>query len=794
MKNIVSIVLALVLAACGGGSGGSSAIGGGGGSTGLTVSFSTPRMYLDFFEGRTPISQTMMAYASGTTDKGIYMGAEITGIGIATPINISVDTAARNATITITPERSLAVGTYTGTIKMLACTTPDCTQQHAGSPYFVNYTVTVHPSLKALPSSLSLAIPEGGQSPETPIALSLPAPGTTVMASVDYGTQKEGWLSAQVNGDTVNVRATGQPTMHTGGYSATLILTPSNKSPELRIPINLAVSNGMLVPGLISLGISNATTKQQMQGTVVIALANGVSATSWRATSDKEWFKLDVDSGDFNTPLRWHIDPRTFDNLKNGVSHSALVRVSADNGNGPLSERNFLVNVEKRMSEIKSLNSVALIAGQAGDVLLYGEGSYFANASSQVSVRGATPLSVTRVGGKLIRVAMPALQAGTYDVSMNVASDLAVRHKTLIVTERDSYTYQAIDAPGLKSMLVWDAATKSVFVVNNTSKSVTRYAAINGKFQFVTNRSFNFADGIAMTPDHTALVVRSGSTKIYKLSPIDLSTIKTFDLPTSWIGSKSPISTPLTITLDNQLMHFSPSGGGWLDLDTGATTNPGLRDNSFSRTLAEWSAVSGDGRFMLWPATDTFSPLQQLLGFDLNFGFVYFPFSRESQMFSQFAVSYNGGTWAFNNKIYSPYVGANSGLYARGKFEAPDQWFGKQMTMSRNGSRLYVYTQRNGEPKPRIYVFDISGMTLSGDMPILGYIELNDMPNCAGTSNTDQCYPLETRITISDDDQTLFLAGDTKFLVVPIPTSMRTLASSTNAGMIGGYAPISVSW
>ena len=107
----------------------------------------------------------------------------------------------------------------------------------------------------------------------------------------------------------------------------------------------------------------------------------------------------------------------------------------------------------------------------------------------------------------------------------------------------------------------------------------------------------------------------------------------------------------------------------------------------------------------------------------------------------------------------------------------PDGWLSNQAAMSRDGSRLYHYAQSATTGiKPRIYVFDTSKATTTEvNLPVLGYIEFDDLPNCPYSPNTGaagNCYPFESSIAISDDGKTLFIAGDRKFVVLPIPVSM----------------------
>ena len=246
----LSCLLALMLAACGGGGGG----GGGSGtsttstpsSTGLTISFDTSSVSFNYVEGTMPAYKFITATATGTTDKDILMGAEVTGIGIALPIGVAIDTVARNASITIAPASGLAPGTYTGTIKLLACTTQDCKVQHGGSPHIVNYTVTVLPTLKVPQSSLSFAAVETGSPASYRVDFAAPVPTSQVLATVTYGSSTGGWLSAAVNGDHADVQV-APAGLAIGTYTATLTFTVQDTGQVKSMPVSLKVGGALSV-------------------------------------------------------------------------------------------------------------------------------------------------------------------------------------------------------------------------------------------------------------------------------------------------------------------------------------------------------------------------------------------------------------------------------------------------------------------------------------------------------------------------------------------------------------------
>lgn len=797
MKKILPILMALSLAACGGGGGGDSgpvATPPPGNppptvpppppssNTGLSVSFDKSALSFEYNEGDSPNPQIVMGKASGDTTRDVLMGAEINGKGIASPIHIVVDPVARSGRITIVPERGLAAGTYTGSIRMLACATQDCSVQHGGSPYTVPYTITVRPGLKPSATSLNLAAVESGASSPATITFTPPAPNASVTARIDYTGGQSGWLSAQVSGTSLQVQASASG-LPAGNYQANVLLSAPLSGQTVTIPVRLTVGSGLTVPEQAAIKIDNAVSTQQLRGNIMLSLAPGASATTWTATSDQPWLKLASASGSFATQPAWTIDTAAFAGLANNSHHIAKVQIST---NSSLPARTYTLDVHKALAEIKGLDALALLAGQSGDVLVYGNGfSTLASGLDAVSVNGVQPGSASVLDDKVLRISLPTMQAGRYMVTLKSASGLSTPGKQIVVTGRDTYTYQTLDTEGLKSVVVWDAVSKSAFVLNSTLKSVMRYASVNGRFQLVTTRSFPIVTGIGMTADHSALVLQSGYGTVYKLSPTDLSTLATFT-PSTWSGGGDMFTTPLTIMGDNRLMHSS----GWVDLDTGAISPVEMSNpNASYFGVANWGAVSGNGMRMIRPDSGLYSPSGPMTRTDVSSGKFAIYKTDMSPFFYRYAVNHDGTVWDLEGTV------VDFDLNVRGRVTLPDGWLSNQGVMSRDGTRLYRYAQSESSAvKPRIYVFDTSrAVTTTVNLPIVGYIEFADLPNCPYSSRSgyyEGCYTFNSSIAISDDGNALFIAGDRKFVVVPIPPEMAPTGASQVMSRMSGRAII----
>jgi hypothetical protein len=760
----LALALTMAICACGGGGGG------GGGPppipTGLTVRFDTSALTYEYpVNDPRPGPKFISAYVSGATDKDVVIGAEVTGSGIELPIQVTVNMVSRSAGITVTPARGLAAGVYSGTIKLMACTTQNCSQQHAGSPHMVSYTVTVLGPLKAPTAEVSLAATETGVSAASRIDLTLPAPNSIIDVNIRYLSEGADWLNAQVAGSVLTVQASAK-SLPAATYRARVELSVNGYNFQpVSFFVSLIVSNGLSVPAGASFEVGGNTTVSQMSASIPLDLAPGTTATTWSADSDQPWLKLERGSAAVNVAPVWRIDLPEFAKLANSRHYKALIRIRTDSA---LATKTFTLDVHKTLPEILGLDSLALLAGQGGDVMLYGRGFAPLNASlNAVTVAGAVPSAVTILSDQVLRLTLPGLQVGSYMVNIGTRSGMAYSGKAINVTGRDTFGYQAVDTEGVKSAMVWDAVSKSVFVANKTMNSVMRFRSVNGRFELASTRSFPQVEGLAMTPDHAALIVQSDRALAYRLSPADLSTLATIDLKNS---AYTDTYDPLTLLGDNSLLTHE----GWLALDTGAFKY-GFDDdlaNLRGTEFGESGGVSGNGLRMLRSGT-SYAPI---LRFDLISGKYSLLSGYTRSFFYHLAVDHAGNNWAYNGQV----VDFESNI--KGLIEMPTSWYSAKTVFSRDGARLYVYAKSeiHGE-KSRVYVFDTSTQMITRkNFPILGFIALNDEPNCVPTARNnwiDECARI-TQTIISDDDQTLFLAGDAKFVVLPIPMTMRAVAAA----------------
>jgi len=99
--------------------------------------------------------QIVTITASGDFNGTLYVAAVVEGQGIDPDITLSI--SGLQGTFTINPAAGLAVGDYTGRIKLMGCSDANCTHQVGNSPLYVSYTTHVHTALHLSAESFDLA-------------------------------------------------------------------------------------------------------------------------------------------------------------------------------------------------------------------------------------------------------------------------------------------------------------------------------------------------------------------------------------------------------------------------------------------------------------------------------------------------------------------------------------------------------------------------------------------------------------------------------------------------------------
>jgi len=651
-------------------------------------------------------------------------------------------------------------------LRVLACLDAQCASPIAGSPTTVNFTTVVQPRFRASTPSLAFAAAESAQPPAQGFTLTLPAGTVAATHVVRYGASANGWLQVQANGPNYIVRPNAG--LAAGAYTADIELDSGTPQPRVTVAVRLNVSAGLVVAPSVEARVLSTSPSTVAAGSLPIESAAGVAATQWTAETSSPWLRLVAASGALGTPLQWSVDPEGFARLPTGTTSEAEVTVSAGSG---LTPQRVQFRLTKEVAEIETADSLAVGAGEAGEVLLYGRLFDAADTAQRLQARGFAPAAVTVRSPTMLSLQVPALPAGTYELSLSTASGLPTRTVQLRVLAPVDRGMQVVSTTGLKGALLWDAASQSAFVHNASQSSVMR-VQLGGTPAAPTaatiSRVVPGIVGIALSPDRSSVVVVTSAGRIVDLSTQDLSVMATRETGRTIDNAANP-AMPLAVTGDNRLlMSLGSQWSGVLHYDLGRGQVLPLPSGDFTFYGGPWGRVSPNGQRLMLVQSASISPRPPLLLRDAGDG-VLRPFTQNLTTFYYRGSSDRRGLrWALDANVYS------HELVGEGQLAPPDGWFGQESAMSRDGSRTYLFTRNATVSLSRIWVFDTSRPVGAGfNHPVLGSLEPLLQPSCANEVQDDSCNGYATRLVLTDDDRSLIAVGDRHLVVVPLPADLR---------------------
>lgn len=750
--------LLLSLAGCGGG-------GGGGTDTSFRVTFSAASLNFEVVEGKVTgasASKVVTATANTSTTRSVYIGAEAVGQGIASPILVDTGAAPLTSNIVVAVDPAIKAGSYSGKLRLLACTSSACSEHYPGSPQEINYTIKVLAPIKPSLAAVTFSAPEGGASETVPLSVKLPEGYTDLSYKVTYpATPAAGqWLKITKTTDGLSLLASASG-LAAGTYTTTLELVAAQADLSTKVPVTFTVTSGVVLNQTVQVDVGSLTLPASLKGSIPISSQPGVTATTWTATTTTTWLKLDVATGKFGESLVWHIDTAAMGLLANNATHTGTATVAMTG----IASKVITFKLNMKLAQLRSADTFAMLPGRSDVVMVYGAGfDAIDHQSAAIRVGNFAPASISKLSDKVLALTMPALEAGTYDVTLSNAAGLAAPKVPLKVLATQTYPYQALATTGDKASMLWNGENKSLYVVNAGQKSVMRFTAgATGTFTLASSRTFaNGIDAVGLNRDHTALIVSTQGSTFNKVSVTDLSDLVT---PPWKLGDFTATldyhRNPLPVLGDNRVLTSNYS---MLDLETGAVT-PNTQAFPSLNGLLPYGGVTRDGNIVLI-SNNPLALQTPLTVYTLTSGqFRQLEATSSVDSFTRNASSRNGRVWAQNNVVF------DDGHRKLGLLTPPAGWANVAMAVSRTGSRTYTYATSTGA-LPRVYVFDtLASVGATTDLPIMGFMELADRPDCDGAPALPGCIPNVAQMRIADDDLTLFIMGDRMLVVQPIDSA-----------------------
>lgn len=509
--------------------------------------------------------------------------------------------------------------------------------------------------------------------------------------------------------------------------------------------------------------VDAATVAAQLQGTGDIALNVG-PARAWSASANAPWLVLDTPSGQTGTTLAWHIDLAALAALPVGVDQVATVTVSAP-GTPPLDTR-FQVTLRNRLPEVWFVGPGSLLAGRPGRAWLRGAGfdgvSDLALAGMVEGLGGAV---VTRVNDGAARLDLPAAPAGSYPVRLGNALGLPRRSSAVRLVDPATYPAAVLPLAGEKGGLLHDPVRRALYYANLTDRTVHRLQFAGGTWT-ETSRPVAEVLELGLAPDGSLLAAASADGSIRRLDPDTLAEVDAVK-PFGGISAFT-LRLGLPVTGDGKVW-LTVGGYGWnevwtYDLATGALARPDFTGVSTSFYGGPWASVSRDGERLVMAQSGSISPAPSTLYLDASAG--AFHANPVGLTFWYEASQSDDGRRLM---IHGREV-LDRSFAPVGSVTLPADTMARASILSPEGDRAYqlvasYYPGFPGALPARVLAYDTSTALGAGaSLPVVGTIPVEHDVTC----EVSECYGRAAGV-VTPDGRTLFLIGNERLLVVPLP-------------------------
>jgi glutamine cyclotransferase len=605
------------------------------------------------------------------------------------------------------------------------------------------------------------------------------------------------WLSATKvnNGYAVVVDATN---LTAGTYNAQAVVSGGWPAQDIQVPIALTLGEGLVLPADQLKVIGSESTASTLNGTVPVDVVAG-PAVNWTAQSFAPWLILTDNAGATGETLAYRIDPDQLSTLANdGTEVSGGITITPSRST--MSPRTFAVRVSKRLAAVTHVGPYLQPAGSNTRVILRGYGfDSVGNLAARLQFSGGTVTQITRVNDTELIVKTGPLGLGTFPFSFTNA--LNVTTATAAVKTYMSQTFSATSMPtgGTLRGMFYDAERSSVYLVNQHLESLQRFHFTN-QWQ-LTSLPLPAIVSAGLTQDGSRLMVAtstSSQSRIRQLDPADMTvqlSSKDFDrtIASDWNG---------TIPTTNDGRSWFALGSGWNDMayfdatsETMTLVKPTFNTSFYG---GPGFAMSRDGERLM--ILQTGSNWQDMLYMDAADSVVKVnPANLQNNYrmsFSDDASRYLNDNYEVRDRDFA-LIGRLPSPLPRATGDNADRYVMRSV-LSPDGSRVYAVAVLDNfyyqSDPARLYVFDSSTRQPASDvLPTLGYMNIAAQPTCSPLPPNTTCY-WNSYITVSPDGNTVFIAGDSNFVVVPVANAnLLPVASTPPPGVHklsrGGFVP-----
>jgi hypothetical protein len=621
-------------------------------------------------------------------------------------------------------------------------------------PFPVNYTVLS--KLAASSSTVSFAAVRGQVALPAPMVVAVTAPGSSgavsFSSSVSYGAGATGWLNVTGNSAPGNLTIVPNTTDLTPGatYTAAVSLTPSGGGSPSVVSVSYTVASSVLTLSSTSqsFGIDVFSTTADQFIKRIVTTADTGAPLSWTAVSSAPWVSV-TGSGASGDAAVLTLVPAALGALPNGVSN-AMVTFSYTGAGGASGLVSLGVTVNVNLPTLTYVAPYTAKANTPGSLILRGQG-FNALGGRALAIGNTTVPTYTVISDSEIRVAYPALAAGTYPVKFATPLDIGSAVNLVLFTP-PAYSAEVLAYPNVSARqplrVIYDAERNALIVAvayptSGSGGDILRYSYSGTSWgapipQFVPT----FRD-LSITPNGKKLIALSQSA----VAQFDAVTLAAGPLTNAtFLFAGFEYLKSVAMTNDGKAIVTSGVFGSGATPTKAYDVSTASFDvgSSFSAFVYDASATaSADGSRVFLAHGGGISPPPEQMYYDASFGVlagtgIHLNVPTEAMLDRSGSRIVLNGQQVFNgNFLQIGSIPCGVGVLA------PD------------GSRAYCYDWFGDG---RLHTFDLTVAPIAGVFP-----EIGTALTLAGNPG------LMPKMTISPDGNTVFVAGDAAIVVQPVP-------------------------
>lgn len=423
---VVALISAALLQACGGG-------GGSGPATPPVTTPPTPEARLQV-QAESLSSETERSDRQALVERSAtlsVMGFSATtrphfkvqadGEALETAMPVQWDGQSGQAKASIKLRSDLAPGLYSGQWSLSACHDVECLRHLAGSPQTLTYQHRILPGFELSDTDVEFAGSLNDTPAPTAVTISLPAQAGGWSYKIMNSPETSAWLRHRAVGTQLEL----QPVqgLEGGVYKAELQVSATGVD---RPPRTLSVK--AVIDPVVKVLYSPSFTVQSLSTAAassmrVLATAQAPKDLSWTAHSSTPWLRLTCTGSDASDRLFWELVPEAFEKLANGETHAASVEFQFSHG---LPARTVNFRLIKRLAQLDSVDDTGLQAGRPGTLTLQGTGflALKPHLAQLLTIDGVTPTAFQVLDNGRLKIDLPALAAGRYQLRLGTISGL----------------------------------------------------------------------------------------------------------------------------------------------------------------------------------------------------------------------------------------------------------------------------------------------------------------------------------------------------------------------------------